>query len=462
VSIRLKVTLATVVLAALAVGAADATTFILLGGYFDRRAAADVRQVSQKAVETLSSGNRLTLETFAGTDRLVLVEVLGPQGKVLQRLGTSEAVDVKLPSDLLSQPGRARSIEVPGHRGPAFEVIAVPATGGTVVAAVSLKNEVSTLAHLFRLNFFVGGAVLGLLALVALVVLTRSLRPLRQIAATADAIAAGDLTARIPPAPKRSEIGRVETALNRMLGENEAAFAQRDATEERLRQFLADASHELRTPLTSIRGYAELFRRGANERPEDLARVMRAIEDEAARMSRLVEDLLLLARLDDARPLERQPLALDDLAERSIEAARAAEPGRLIQFEFAERPLVIEGDAGRLRQVIDNLLANVRQHTPADAPALVSLRAAGDQVILTVEDTGPGIAAADREVVFGRFARPDVARGREQGGAGLGLAIVRSIVTAHSGEISIRSARPHGSIFEIRLPTRADSRVTPS
>ena len=341
---------------------------------------------------------------------------MSPQGKVLQRLGTSEAVDVRIPSDLVSHPGRARSIEVPNHRGPAFELIAVPATGGTVIAAVSVKNEVNTLAHLFRLNFIVGGIVLGLLALVALVVLTRSLRPLRKIAATADAIAAGDLTARIPPVPKRSEIGRVATALNRMLAENEAAFAQRDATEERLRQFLADASHELRTPLTSIRGYAELFRRGADERPEDLAKVMRAIEDEAARMSLLVEDLLLLARLDDARPLERHPVVLDDLAERAIEAARAAEPGRLIQFEFAERPIVIEGDESRLRQVIDNLLANVRQHTPVDAPAYVSLRAAGDQVILTVEDTGPGIAGADRELGVravrapGRCARPRTGR----------------------------------------------------
>jgi two-component system OmpR family sensor kinase len=298
--------------------------------------------------------------------------------------------------------------------------------------------------------------------LVALVVLTRSLRPLRKIAATADAIAGGDLAARIPTAPKRSEIGRVATALNRMLAENEAAFAQRDATEERLRRFLADASHELRTPLTSIRGYAELFRRGADKRPEDLAKVMRAIEDEAARMSRLVEDLLLLARLDDARPLERHPVALDDLAERAIDAARAAEPGRLIQFEFAERPLVIEGDEGRLRQVIDNLLANVRRHTPADAPAFVSLRSAGDQVVLTVEDTGPGIAPADRELVFGRFARPDAAPGRENGSAGLGLAIVRSIVAAHGGAINIRSARPHGSIFEVRLPVATDSRVTPS
>jgi two-component system, OmpR family, sensor kinase len=461
VSIRLKVTLATVAIATLGIGATGVTTFILLSGYFDSRAASSVRQVAETAVEALRSGHRLTLDTFAGADRLVLVEVLSPQGKVLQRLGTSEAVDVRIPSDLVSHPGRARSIEVPNHRGPAFELIAVPAPGGTVIAAVSVKNEVNTLAHLFRLNFAVGGIVLGLLALVALVVLTRSLRPLRKIAATADAIAAGDLAARVPPAPKRSEIGRVATALNRMLAENEAAFAQRDATEERLRQFLADASHELRTPLTSIRGYAELFRRGASERPEDLAKAMRAIEDEAARMSLLVEDLLLLARLDDARPLERHPVVLDDLAERAIEAARAAEPGRLMQFEFAERPLVIEGDESRLRQVIDNLLANVRQHTPVDAPAYVSLRAAGDQVVLTVEDTGPGIAGADRELVFGRFTRPDDARSREQGGVGLGLAIVRSIVTAHGGVISVRSAQPHGSIFEVRLPVHADSGVSP-
>jgi two-component system OmpR family sensor kinase len=459
VSIRLKVTLATVLIAALGVGAADATTFILLRDYFNKRADANVRQVAQKAVSALRSGQRLTLDTFAGTDRLALVELRSPQGQVLQRVATSEAVDVQIPSDLASHPGDTRQIEVPSHRGPSFEEIAVPAKGGTVVAVVSVRNEVSTLAHLFRLNFFVGGAVLGLLALVALVVLTRSLRPLRQIAVTADAIAAGDLSARVPPAPKRSEIGRVATALNRMLGENEAAFAQRDATEERLRQFLADASHELRTPLTSIRGYAELFRRGAHERPEDLATVMRAIEDEAARMSRLVEDLLLLARLDDPRPLERLPVALDDLVERAIDAARAAEPDRLIQFEFAERPLVVEGDAGRLRQVIDNLLANVRRHTPAGTPAYVSLRAVGDQIVLTVEDTGLGIAAVDRELVFGRFARPDVARG-EQGGAGLGLAIVRSIVTAHGGSIGIRQANPHGAIFEVRLPARSDSRRT--
>jgi two-component system OmpR family sensor kinase len=461
VSIRFKVTLATVVIAALAVGAADVTTFVLLRDYFNRRADASVHQIARTTVETLRSGEQLTLQTFAGADRLVLVEVLSPQGKVLQRLGTSEAKDVRFPPDLATHPGHARVIEVPNRRGPAFDVIAVPAPaqGETVLAAVSLKNEISTLAHLAKLNFVVWGIVLALLAGVALVVLTRSLRPLRQIASTADAIAGGDLAARIPPAPKRSEIGRVATALNRMLAENEAAFAQRDATEGRLRRFLADASHELRTPLTSIRGYAELYRRGADERPEDLAKVMRAIEDEAARMSQLVEDLLLLARLDDARPLERHPVALDDLAERAIEAARAAEPERLIQFEFAERPIVIEGDEIRLRQVIDNLLANVRQHTATDAAVYVSLRPAGDQVVLTVEDRGPGIPDADRELVFGRFARPDAARGNQQG-AGLGLAIVRGIVVAHGGSITVRAAHPHGSIFEVRLPVHVDSGVT--
>jgi two-component system OmpR family sensor kinase len=465
VSIRLRVTLATVLLAALAVGAADVTTFTLLRRYFNHREDVSVRQVAATAVIALRNGQRLTLPTFAGTDRPALVEVLDANGRVLQRVGSSEAADVNLPAGLLSHPGRSQQIDAPNHDGPAFQVIAVPAPGNrTVVAATSLKAEVATLTRLFGLNVTVGAIVLALLALVASVVLTYSFRPLRRIATTADAIVAGDLAARVPEAPRRSEIGRVGTALNRMLGEIEAAFAQRDATEDRLRRFLADASHELRTPLTSIRGYAELFRRGAARRPEDLAQSMRAIEDEAARMSRLVDDLLLLARLDDARPLERVPFALDDLVEQAVDAARVVEPGRPFQFELFERPLVVEGDPGRLRQVLDNLLANVREHTPPGAPAYVSLRTEGGWAVLAVEDSGPGVSAEERELVFDRFFRPDVSRGREFGGAGLGLAIARSIVVAHGGEIAARPARPHGSVFEIRLPIAAgsDSRVTPS
>ena len=393
----------------------------------------------------------------------MLVEVRNTQGKVTARVGTSEADDVRLPPHLLSHLGRSQEISGPESSRPAFRVIAVPATGGTVIAAISVKSEVSTLASLVRLNLIVGTVVLAILAIVAAVVLTRSLRPLRRIAMTADAIAAGDLTARVPEASERSEIGRVATALNRMLSENEAAFAQRDATENKLRRLLADVSHELRTPLTSIRGYAELFRRGAGQRPEDLAKAMRAIEDEAARMGILVEDLLLVARLDEGRPLERKPVALDDLAEAAVDSARAVEPDRLLSFEFAERPLVVAGDRDRLRQALDNLLANVREHTPAGSPALLSLRADDNQVVLTVEDTGPGVPDSERERIFDRFFRPDSQRGREGGGAGLGLAIVRAIVTAHGGEISVRPARPHGSIFEIRLPRiAADSRVIPS
>jgi two-component system OmpR family sensor kinase len=453
-SIRLRVTLATVVLAGLAVGAADVTTFMLLRDYFDKSAATSVRQVSNTAVAALTSGKTIALPTFSGTDRPVLVEVRDKKGKLVARTGTSEAAQVRLPADLLSHPGRPRQIDIPGQSGPpAFEVLAVRTPSGeTVVSVVSLSTEATTLEHLFKLNLIVGVIVITLLAIVAAILLGQSLRPLRRIAATADQIAAGDLTARVPAAPKRSEIGRVATALNRMLAEIETAFGQRDATETRLRQFLADASHELRTPLTSIRGYAELFRRGADHRPEDLAKAMRAIEDEATRMTLLVEDLLLLARLDDVAPLERSRVAVDDVVESAIEAARVVEPDRLLQFEFADRPIVVMGDARRLRQVFDNLLANVREHTPPDAVAFVSVRTAGDEVIVSVEDTGPGIPVRDQELVFDRFFRPDAPRERRLGGAGLGLAIVRSIVTAHGGEIGVRPAVPHGSIFEIRLP----------
>lgn len=450
-SIRLRVTLATVALAALAVGAADAATFVLLRNLFKNRAETSVRQVAQTAAQAIRNGDTLTLPIFAETDQPVLVEVRNAQGRITERLATAQASRVRLPAGLVAHAGHPRQIEAPNQHGPAFEVIAIPVAGVTVIAAVSLTTEVNTLAHLFRLDFIVGGIVLILLAIIATIVLTRSLRPLRRIAATADAIAGGDLAARAPAAPRRSEIGRVATALNRMLAENELAFAQRDATESRLRQFLADASHELRTPLTSIRGYAELFRRGAAERPDDLAKVMRAIESEAARMTQLVEDLFLLARLDDARPLERQPVALDDLIEASVDAARAVEADRLFQFEFAERPLLVQGDEARLRQVLDNLLANVRQHTPRGSPVIVALRTVDNFIVLTVEDTGPGVPDADRELIFERFFRPATA-GTERGGAGLGLAIVRSIVTAHGGEVSVRPARPHGAVFELRLP----------
>jgi two-component system, OmpR family, sensor kinase len=453
VSIRLRVVLATVVLAALAVGAADVATSLVLGRYVQRRAETQVREMAQGAGALVASGGRLTLPSIPGPTGPVLVEVLSRNGHVLQRLAGKGASQVRLPVDLRSHLDQPRQLKGRSGGTDAFEAIALPATGGrTVVAVISIKDDVQTLARLAVVEFVAGVVVLVVLALAAAAVVTVSLRPLRRIAATADAIAEGDLAARVPPAPRRSEVGRVATALNRMLGEIESAFAQRDETEARLRRFLSDASHELRTPLTSIKGYAELFRRGAQERPQDLAKAMGAIEQEAGRMATLVDDLLLLARLDETRPVEQQPVPLDQLVEAAVESARVIDRDRTLLLELPERQLVVTGDAARLRQAIDNLLANIRRHTPAGTVATVALRGLDSQAVLTVEDSGPGIPEADRERIFDRFVRLDPARTRASGGAGLGLAVVRSIVAAHGGSVRYRTASPNGSIFEVTLP----------
>jgi two-component system, OmpR family, sensor kinase len=454
VSIRLRVVLATVLLAALAVGAADVATSLVLGRYVHRREATQVREIAQGVRAAVASGGRLNLPSLPGPTQPVLVEVLSRNGHVLERVAGKGASQVRLPADLRSHLDQPRQLSSRSGGPAAFDALALPVPGGrTVVAVISIRDDVHTLARLAVVELVAGVVVLVLLALAAAAVVTVSLRPLRRIAATADAIADGDLAARVPPAPRRSEVGRVASALNRMLGEIEAAFAQRDETEARLRRFLSDASHELRTPLTSIQGYAELFRRGAQERPQDLAKAMGAIEQEAERMATLVEDLLLLARLDETRPLEQQPVALDQLVEAAVESARAVEPDRPLLLDLPERPLVVTGDATRLRQVIDNLLTNIRRHTPAGTAASVALRTLDGQAVLTVEDSGPGIPEAERERVFDRFVRLDPARTRTSGGAGLGLAVVRSIVAAHGGSVRYRPASPHGSIFEVTLPT---------
>jgi len=453
-SIRLRVTVTAVLVAAIAVGAADAASFVLLKRYFSQRAVTAVHDVAGAAAAATGAGHPLRASLFAHTDQPVMVELLSPSGAVLQRFGEAPSA-----RGLPRAPSAARGVD--GPDGPAYEAVAVrDARGQTVVAVTSISSEITALRHLLIVNVWVGFVVLAVLALAATLLLKRSLRPLNRIAATADAIAAGRLAERVPEASPRSELGRVSTAVNRMLEEIESAFAARDATEQRLRQFLADASHELRSPLTSIRGYAELFRRGADRRPEDLAQAMRAIEAEAERMQRLVEDLLLLARLDHARPLEHADVALDLVVEEAVAAARVADRDRSYGFELQERPLVVHGERTRLRQVLDNLLANVARHTPPGTTAYVTLRKDGGEIVLTVEDDGPGVDAVDRDRVFDRFFRPHDGRERDRGGAGLGLSIVRALVGAHGGKLSLRDARPHGAVFEVRLPF-ADSRQTP-
>jgi two-component system OmpR family sensor kinase len=446
------VTLVTVVLVALALATADFTAYVLLRHAVYRDANASVRRLAATAVEDVGKLGRLDSSLLSTTGGAVLVQLRTSDGRLIDQVATADGARRKLPTaGLLKTLGGSQLLF-----DQRVDAVAVPAGGGkTVVAAVSLGPTATVLSRLSKLNALVGVAVIAVSALVAAVVLTFSLRPLRRIADTADAIAAGSMSERAPTAPRRGEIARVGAALNRMLDEIQAAFAQRDATESRLRRFLADASHQLRTPLTSIRGYAELFGRGAQRRPEDLAGAMRAIEHEAARMAQLVDDLLLLARLDDERPLAERPVTLDDVVGAAVQAATVVAPTRPLQCEL-ERPIEVLGDAERLRQVVDNLLANARRHTPAGTPVSVALSRDGEEAVLTVADAGPGIPRAERDRIFDRFFRPDGARSRDRGGTGLGLAIVHAIVTAHHGQVSVRDAQPHGAVFEVRLALAGD------
>jgi two-component system OmpR family sensor kinase len=333
-----------------------------------------------------------------------------------------------------------------------YRLIAKPlGEEGTVVVAAPLTEVRATERRLLLIGGVVGGLVLVAIGVAAYWLTRRELRPLERMAEKSGAIAAGDLSQRVEPDDPRTEVGRLGTALNAMLAKIERAFAERVAAEERLRQFVADASHELRTPVTSIRGYAELFRRGAGDRPADLANAMRRIEEEGERMGELVEELLLLAQLDQGLPLERQPVDVSAVVDEAVDAARAADPERPFDVD-SQSPLVVLGSEPRLRQVADNLLTNARVHTPAGTPIHVRTAAEGEEVVLEVADAGPGVPADDADRIFERFYRTDRSRTRDQGGVGLGLAIVRSVVEAHGGAVDYRPRSGGGSIFHIVVP----------
>ncbi|HET6173552.1 MAG TPA: HAMP domain-containing sensor histidine kinase [Gaiellales bacterium] len=330
---------------------------------------------------------------------------------------------------------------------------AVPSSDSTLILGVPLHETDTTLSQLKWIEVLVACAVIASALLFALWLITASLRPLRRIEETAAAIGAGDLSRRVEPDGGTTEIGRLGGALNAMLGQIEDAFAERSASEARLRRFISDASHELRTPIAAVSAYAELFDRGARDRPADLERSMTGIQRETRRMGLLVGDLLLLARLDQGRPLEAKPLDLTKLAGEAADAARAMQPGRPLVLD-APAPVSVTGDAERLRQVADNLLANVRAHTPPDAAAVVRVRREGTNAVLEVEDRGPGLDAERGAHVFERFYRGDPSRSRDHGGAGLGLAIVAAIVQAHGGSVSLESMPGAGTTFRVTLPDR--------
>jgi two-component system OmpR family sensor kinase len=329
---------------------------------------------------------------------------------------------------------------------------------GSLMVAVPLREVDQTLGHLRLIAGLVSLGVLLALGFFSWWLVRRELRPLEEMGATAGAIAAGDLSRRVPEQDPRSEVGKLGIALNAMLAQIEVAFAERKASEDRLRRFLADASHELRTPLTSIRGYAELFRRGADRRRGDLEKSMRRIEEESARMGILVDDLLLLARLDQDRPLAREPVDLAVLATDAAADARAGHPDHDIAVDVTG-PVAVDGDEARLRQVAANLVQNAMIHTPPGTPVTIRARAEGDQAIFEVEDRGPGLEPDAAARVFEPFYRADPSRDRATGGVGLGLSIVAAIIRAHHGEVTVRPTPGGGATFRVTLPMAASPRA---
>lgn len=333
-------------------------------------------------------------------------------------------------------------------------------TPDTLVVGLSMGDVDHTLVRVALIFAVVTTGALAIATTVGILIIRRAMAPLNRVAATAAVVAdlpldRGEVALPIrvatPDANPRTEVGRLGLALNRMLDHIATALSTRQASESRVRQFVADASHELRTPLAAIRGYTELAQRKRSEVPPEVAHAMSRVESEAHRMTHLVEDLLLLARLDSGRPLASEPVDLSRLATDVVSDAHAAGPDHQWNLDVPAEPVYVIGDDARLHQVVANLLANTRTHTPPGTAVTLSLIGESDVAVLRVTDDGPGIPAELQSEVFERFARGDTSRSRKDGSTGLGLAIVTAVVRAHGGRIDLQSVPGHTE-FTVRLP----------
>ncbi len=482
-SLRVRLILAVGLVALLALALADVVVFTSLRSYLYGQMDATL-QVAQQSVEAAASpppapdppgtaappqgDQQPTGADFCAIGREsapgMFIEVLTAVGGVVNGdecpafAPGHKAYSPKLTSLVASQAAGPGSQETAPHftvastaGGPSFRVDAAQLRGGDLlVVAEPTSGIASTLDRLLLLELSVTAGALAVAVLVGLWLVRIGLRPLRDVVRTAEAITGGDLVHRVPHADARTEMGRVAEALNVMLERIQSGFDELQASKTRLRRFVSDASHELRTPIAAVSAYAQLFTHGAAHSSDDMGRVMSGIEHETGRMGRLVEDLLVLARFDEQPPLEPEQVELVGLVMESVQTARLMGPEWPVTFEAGD-VVEVMGDPVALRQVVDNLLKNVRAHTPSGTATIVRVGQVDDRAVVEVEDDGPGLADDDAALVFERFFRSDPSRSRHTGGAGLGLAIVASIVEAHGGSVEVDRGQSGGALFRVVL-----------
>ncbi|UBU15394.1 sensor histidine kinase [Nonomuraea gerenzanensis] len=458
-SLRARLVMAVLGLAALGLVLSNVIGIALLRDHLMDRVDGQLQQLTRvssvKAIQSLTQlptgWNEVLRKRLAA---LPAVMIFGPDG-TLRSSGSADSGPRPVVGDIEVDVNRT----VPGTTGPSWRVRAVRMPdGGTMVFAQSLAELEQTQTAAAAIAVAVSLSVLLLLGLAASTVVRLGLRPLTRMESTAGHIARGDFARRVHAEDPHTEPGRLAIAMNVMLDRLQSEIAARTDSEARMRRFLADASHELRTPLTSVRGFAELHRRGGGDADE----AMRRIEDEAARMGVLVNDLLTLAQLDEERPLDRRPVDLLEVAADTIRDARVRVPDRQVRLAGLDgrlTPVSVVGDEARLRQVAANLVGNALCHTPPEASITVKVGSAGRQGVLEISDTGPGIPAEHVPHLFDRLYRVGPGRSRADGGAGLGLAIVAAIVRAHGGRVELDTAPGEGTTFRVLLP---GSEVTPS
>lgn len=499
-TLRTRLVASMAVLAALALIVANTAGLLLLRSYLigrvDRQLTSQARadQTRERAALSVLGQSPRPRNGLGQDFRIFFFGLNGEQfgidnGNLVDALGDTTGPDIGSWSGILTHRGLG-PYTVNGGDGTPWRVIAyqLPLSGFTIVSAISLREVQSTSTSLIAIDSAVAGLVLVLLGVAASSVVRIGMRPLTRMEnMTTEIVGTADLSRRVADVDPHTESGRLGTALNAMLGRVEAAVSARTLSEQKLRRFLADASHELRTPLTSIQGFAELYRRGGTPPGPELDEAMGRIESEVGRMRLLVNDLLLLARLDEERPIERQPVDLLGVAAETVRDAHVRVPNRFVQLSALDdtsdtfEPVTVIGDSDRLRQVATNLVSNALQHTgdntrivvrvgrpsgfahdavanlPAHPTASVGteLPPGVPVAVLEVADSGPGMTAADAEHVFERLYRAEPSRDRRHGGAGLGLAIVAAIVQAHGGRVELTTAPGAGSRFRVVLPAEA-------